>query len=94
MFPVIYPGTRREKRYGIGLLRAGEGRRPAAVAHSRHVRGGVGLQVEQVVPVPALFAPTVEGLHEMANGDGLRTKRHGHTFAGSRALPPLGVRHA
>ena len=87
------PGTKRKKRNGIGLRRSGEGRHPAAVAHSGHVGGGVGVQGEPVVPETALFTLTVEGLHEMANGDRLRAKRNDHTVAGSRALPPLGVRH-
>ena len=53
-----------------------------------------GLQGQPVVPETALFAFTVEGLYEMAYGDRLRTKRRGGAVAGSRALPPVGVRHA
>ena len=94
MFPVIYPGTRREKRYGIGLLRSGEARHPAAVAHSRHVGDGVGVQGEPVVPATALSSHTLEGLYEMAHGDRVRKRKHGRTVWRSGALPPLGIRHA
>ena len=35
-------GPNREKRYGIGVRRADEGRHAAALAHSRYVGDGVG----------------------------------------------------
>ena len=87
-------GTNREKRYGIGVRRAGEGRHAAALAHSRYVGDGLGVQGEPVVPAAALSSHTLEGLYEMAHGDRVRRRNHGRTVWGSGALPPLGIRHA
>ena len=87
-------GTNYEKRYGIVLRRAGEGCCPAALAHSRHVGGGVGVQGEPVVPATAFSPHALEGLYEMAHGDRIRRWKHGRPIRGSGALPALGIRHA
>jgi len=87
-------GTNYEKRYGIVLCRAGEGCCPAALAHSRHVGGGVGVQGEPVVPATAFSPHALEGLYEMAHGDRIRRWKHGRPIRGSGALPALGIRHA